>query len=96
MRQKLGQSSAGTSAGFTTYLGHLAQGLDRTVSVWSLTYSQNRDELAADLQLANYDALEQFKQRLNRVGIGVEITSAEQQDNGVRARVRLQNGGGGA
>jgi general secretion pathway protein L len=94
MRQKLGQSSGGGGAGFATYLGHLAQGIDRSVSVWSLTYTENRDELAADLQLSNYDALEQLKQRLNRLGVNVEITSAEQQDNGVRARVRLQDGGG--
>lgn len=96
MRQKLGQAAGGEGAGFTTYLGHLAQGIDRTVTIWSLTYADNRDELAADLQLASYDALEQLKQRLSRLGVAVEITSAEQQDNGVRARVRLSGTGGGA
>ena len=95
-RAKLGQSTGEGGVGFTAYLGHLAQGIDRTVSIWSLTYSETRNELAADLQLSNYDALEQFKQRLNRLGVEVEITSAEQQDSGVRARVRLQNGGGDA
>ena len=95
-RAKLGQSTGEGGAGFTAYLGHLAQGMDRTVSIWSLTYSETRNELAADLQLSNYDALEQFKQRLNRLGVDVEITSAEQQDSGVRARVRLQNAGGEA
>ncbi|MEJ2089844.1 MAG: type II secretion system protein GspL [Gammaproteobacteria bacterium] len=94
MRQKLGQSAADGGAGFVGYLGHLAQGIDRNVTVWSLTYSENRDELAADLQIANYDALEQLKQRLNRLGVNVEITSAEQQESGVRARIRLQGGGG--
>jgi general secretion pathway protein L len=93
-RAKLGQSGGGGGVGFTAYLGHLAQGMDRSVSIWSLTYSETRNELAADLQLSNYDALEQLKQRLNRLGVEVEITSAEQQDSGVRARVRLQNGGG--
>ncbi|MGE0622612.1 MAG: type II secretion system protein GspL [Pseudomonadales bacterium] len=94
MRQKLGQAGGGEGAGFTVYLGHLAQGIDRSVTIWSLTYADNRDELAADLQLASYDALEQLKQKLSRLGVAVEITSAEQQDNGVRARVRLQGGGG--
>lgn len=97
-RAKLGQGAGEGGVGFTAYLGHLAQGMDRSVSIWSLTYSEARNELAADLQLSNYDALEQFKQRLNRLGVAVEITSAEQQDSGVRARVRLQNGaenGGG-
>ena len=94
MRQKLGQRAADSGTGFTTYLGQLAQGIDRTVSIWSLTFSGNRDELAADLQLSNYDALEQLKQRLSRLGVDVEITSAEQQDDGVRARVRLQGAAG--
>jgi general secretion pathway protein L len=95
-RAKLGQGGGDGGTGFTTYLGHLAQGIDRTVSIWSLTYSENRDTLDADLQLSSYDALEQFKQRLNRLGVDVEITSAEQQDSGVRARVRLQGAGGDA
>ena len=96
MSQKLGQSTGEGGAGFTTYLGYLAQAIDRNVNIWSLTYSESRDELAADLQLASYDALEQFKQRLTRLGVGVEITSAEQQESGVRARVRLQGSGGKA
>lgn len=91
--QKLGQRTGEEGAGFTTYLGHLAQGIDRTVSIWSLTYSDSRNDLAADLQLSSYDALEQLKQRLKRLGVDVEITSAEQQDSGVRARVRLQGAG---
>lgn len=96
MGQKLGQSSGEGGTGFTAFLGHLAQGIDRTVAVWSLTYTESRDELAADLQLSSYDALEQLKQRLNRLGVTVEITSAEQQDSGVRARVRLTSAGEGA
>ncbi|HEY5647488.1 MAG TPA: type II secretion system protein GspL, partial [Pseudomonadales bacterium] len=96
MRQKLGQRADADGAGFTAYLGHLAQGIDRSVTIWSLTYANSRDELAADLQLASYDALEQLKQRLTRLGITVEITSAEQQEAGVRARVRLQGSGGDA
>ncbi|MEM8768986.1 MAG: type II secretion system protein GspL [Pseudomonadota bacterium] len=96
MRQKLGERVEGTAGDFSAYLGYLAQGIDRSVSIWSLTYSENRNELAADLQLSSYDALEQFKQRIERLGVSLEITSAEQQDAGVRARVRLQGGGGGA
>jgi hypothetical protein len=32
-----------------------------------------------------------MKQRLAQLGINVEITSAEQQDSGVRARIRLKD-----
>jgi general secretion pathway protein L len=96
MGQKIGQRSGDDSAAFMTYLGHLAQGMDRSVSIWSLTYTETRNELAADLQVSSYDALELLKQKLSRLGVNVEITSAEQQDNGVRARIRLQGGGGEA
>ena len=64
------------------------------MSILSLTYTQTRDELAADLLLRNYDDLERFKQRLAQLGVNLEITSAEQQDSGVRARVRLQGAQG--
>ena len=90
MRQKLGQRTSAGSHGFTSYLASLAQGVDRSVSILSLTYTQTRDELAADLLLRNYDELERLKQRLAQLGVNVEITSAEQQDSGVRARVRLR------
>jgi len=90
MQQKLGQRSSDGSAGVITYIGALAQGIDRSVSILSLTYTQTRDELAVDLLLKNYDELERLKQRLAQIGVQVEITSAEQQDSGVRARIRLQ------
>lgn len=93
MQQKLGQS-AGGSAGFTTFLGWLAQGVDRTTGVLSLTYTDARDELAADLLLGNYDELEKLKQKLAQMDVRVEITSAEQQSGGVRARIRLLGGQG--
>jgi general secretion pathway protein L len=96
MGQKLGQRTEEGGTGFSTYLGHLAQGIDKSVSIWSVTYSETRDELAADLQLRNYDDLERLKQRMGQLGVQVEITSAEQQDTGVRARVRLQGSGDSA
>jgi general secretion pathway protein L len=90
MSQKLGQSVDGEGRGFNEYLGYLAQGIDRNASILSLNYTQTRDELAADLLLRNYDELERMKQRLSQLGVTVEITSAEQQDTGVRARIRLK------
>lgn len=92
MSQKLGARVDGGGSGFTTYLGHLAQGIDRNASILSLNYTDARNELAADLLLKNYDELERMKQRLGQLGISVEITSAEQQDTGVRARIRLKEG----
>lgn len=90
MQQKLGERVDGTGASFTDYVGYLAQGLDRNASILSLSYTESRNELGADLLLKNYDELEHMKQRLGQLGVEVEITSAEQQDTGVRARLRLK------
>jgi general secretion pathway protein L len=90
MSQKLGQRVDGQGKGFAEYLGYLAQGIDRNASILSLNYTETRDELAADLLLRNYDELERMKQRLGQLGVNVDITSAEQQDTGVRARIRLK------
>lgn len=90
MQQKLGQRSSDGSAGFIAYLAYLAQGIDRSVSILSLTYTQTRDELAADLLLKDYDELERLKQRLAQIGVQVVFDSAVQQDSGIRARMRLQ------
>jgi type II secretory pathway component PulL len=91
MRQRLGGSALeGGGLSFPDFLGYLAQGADRNASILSLNYTEARGELAADLLLRSYDELERMKQRLAQLGVEVEITSAEQQDTAVRARIRLR------
>ena len=60
-----------------------------------LSYTEDRGELAADLLIPGYEELDRLKQRLGTKGFGVEITSAEQQDKGVRARLRINDRQGG-
>jgi general secretion pathway protein L len=90
MRSKLGANTAVPGAmGFTDYLGELSVVLDKNVVVSSLNYTEARGELAADLLLRGYQELDGLKDSLNQRGVNVVITSAEQQDSGVRARIRL-------
>jgi len=77
------------ASSFTDYLGQLAQTLDRNSAVLSLTYTSTRDELAADMLVKGFEELEALKQGLEQRGVRVDITSAEQQDASVRARLRL-------
>ncbi len=63
--------------------------LRSNVTITSLNFTDARGELAADLLLGDYDELDQLKENLERRGVQVGITSAEQQDTGVRARIRL-------
>ena len=90
MSAKLGGRSAGPGArGFTDYVGELAAVLDNNVVVSSLNYTDARGELAVDLLLRGYPELDRLKDALDGQGVAVTITSAEQQETGVRARVRL-------
>jgi len=77
------------ASSFTDYLGQLAQTVDRNSAVLSLTYTSARDELAADMLVKGFEELEALKQGLEQRGVRVDITSAEQQDASVRARLRL-------
>jgi general secretion pathway protein L len=90
MQAKLGGRVSGPGGpGFSDYLGQLSAALDKNVVVTSLNYTDARGELAADLLLRDYAAVDQLKANLEERGVAVAITSAEQQDTGVRARIRL-------
>ena len=89
MQAKLGGRTSGGGPGFTDYLGQLGAVLSSNVTITSLNFTDARGELAADLLLGDYDELDQLKENLERRGVQVGITSAEQQDTGVRARIRL-------
>jgi hypothetical protein len=49
-----------------------------------------------DLFVSGYEVLDQLKVKLGERGAAVEIVSAEQQEQGVRARVRVREPGQGA
>jgi type II secretion system protein L len=90
MQAKLGGRVSGVSgSGFTDYLADLAAVLDQNVVITSLNYTDARGELAADLLLRSYEELDRLKASLEARNVAVAITSAEQQDSGVRARIRL-------
>jgi general secretion pathway protein L len=73
-------------------IGELAQaaGPASGAQVRSLMYYGDRVELNAEVAVQGFDALDRIKSALNGRGIEVEITSAEQQDQGVLARLRIR------
>jgi type II secretory pathway component PulL len=74
---------------FIDYLASLAAVLDANAVLNSLNYTEARGELAADLVLRGYEDVDRLTDRLEQAGVAVAITSVEQQDAGVRARIRL-------
>jgi type II secretory pathway component PulL len=90
MQAQLGGRSGNVGGGgFTSYLADLGAVLNSNAVITSLNYTDARGELAADLLLRGYEELDQLKENLEQRGLDVAITSAEQVDSGVRARIRI-------
>jgi general secretion pathway protein L len=96
LQAKLGERPDDGSVGLLALVGALSTATDPRARIQSLNYTGERGELAVDLIINGFDGLDQVKERLAGQGINVEITSAEQTDQGVRARVRLRGTGAGA
>lgn len=86
--------SADTGPSFLTLLGNLAAGLSANpgAELRSISYNDSRAELGAEVAVAGFDALETLKAAWVKQGCAVDITSAEQQDQQVHARIRLRAG----
>jgi general secretion pathway protein L len=93
MRQRLG-SADNVGPGFLTLTGELGKALAALpgAELQSVGFSDGRDELTADLTVPGFEALDALKSQLASMKLSTEITSAEQQDNGVRARLRVKVG----
>jgi general secretion pathway protein L len=79
---------------FLSLLGNLAAGLAANpgAQLRSISYNDGRAELGAEVAVGGFDALEALKAAWGREGVAVDITSAEQQDQQVHARIRLRAG----
>ena len=95
MQQALGDSSGGT-LGLMLSLDHIASAVPAESRIQSLDFTSEDDELAVDLIVSGYERLETIKTALSENGKAAEIVSAEQQPDGVRARVRVRGTGQGA
>ena len=96
MRAKLRQADTG-QAGFHTLLGQLAAGTAQDhakINVRSITFNESRGELTSELWLPDYAELDRLKLDLEgRGGLAVDISSAEERDDIVRARLRIRLAG---
>jgi general secretion pathway protein L len=93
MRQRLGQA-VGTGPGFLTLTGQFGKALAtlQGAQLMSLGFSDGRDELTAEVTVAGFEALDALKTSLAEMRLATEITSAEQQEGGVRARLKVKVG----
>lgn len=84
--------SAVAAAQFVPLIGGLTTHLSSAIKVRSFNFQGSRDELSTELILSGFDALDALKEKLAGDGMSVEISSAEQQTDGVHARLRLRSG----
>ena len=87
---RLGERSAATGRSMVQFAGDLAAVTGESASVAGIDYSDARGEFATELVLQRYDDVERVREALAARGLKVEIASAEQAEDGVRARLRLQ------
>lgn len=90
LQRLLGERTGDDSPGFSDYMTALASVLDPEVSVVSVNYTDARGELDAELVIAGYEDLDRIKGSLAERGMEVEVITAEQQESGVGARIRLR------
>jgi general secretion pathway protein L len=91
LQAKLGERPDDAGATILGFLGPLAAAQTPATRLQSLNYTGERGELAVDLIIDGFEALDRLKDSLAGEGVAVEITSAEQTDSGVRARIRLSD-----
>lgn len=92
MRQRLGAADD-AGGGFHLLLGRLATGLGESTGgglLRSLSFSEERAELAADVRLSGYAELDRLAAGLESQRLAVEIGSAEERDDRVHARLRVE------
>ena len=93
MNAHIGGRSTSEST-FLSLLGHLANGLAANpgAQLRSITFNDGRAELGAEVAVAGFEALETLKAAWTKEGVSVDVSSAEQQDQQVHARIRLKGG----
>ena len=91
---RIGEGGATEDAPFFPLLGELAKGLNDAggASLKSLSFANSRSELSAEVEVQGFDGLDRLKNTLSQAGLTVEISSAEQEEGKVRARMRMSFG----
>ena len=91
MAQHLGDVGA-SGPGFIPLVGFLGKALEKSADaeLLSLGFTDARSELAVDLTLPGYEALETLKNELSSSSLETDISSAEQQEKRVRARLKIR------
>jgi general secretion pathway protein L len=93
MQQALGEKSDAETLSLLEMFGRLASVVGGEFRIQRVDFLGEAGETAVDILVQSYDQLDQLKSTLGQDGVAAEIVSAEQQPQGVRARIRLVQAG---
>lgn len=89
LQAKLGERTDDGGGDLLGLLGPLAATMGPGTRINSFSFDQDRGEISVDVFIEAYDTLDRIKEGLSQSGVPLEVITAEQQRDGVRARVRL-------
>ena len=92
MQARLGERPAAAGKSMIGFAGDLAAVMDKSMSLVGMDYNEARGEFATELLVRRYDDVDRVREALEARGVQAEITSAEQVEQGVQARLRLKGG----
>ena len=90
MQARLGERQEATGNTMIAFTGDLAAVLDPSMTLMGIDYHEARGEFATELLVKRYDDVDRVREALEARGASVEITSAEQVEQGVQARLRMR------
>ena len=89
MQAYMGQKSSDDSQ-FNALVGQLSREVANDARVRGFNYQSSRNELSIELILPGFEVLNALKEKLATNEVSVEISSADNQDDGVHARLRMR------
>ncbi|MCZ6655810.1 MAG: type II secretion system protein GspL [Gammaproteobacteria bacterium] len=90
VQSRLGVRVTSDHKGMVEFIGDLAGVVDSSMTILGIDYNDARSELNTELLMRRYEDVDRLREGLTSRGVDTEITSAEQADGGVRARLRLR------
>lgn len=92
LQARLGERPEVTGKSMIEFTGDLAAVLDNSMTLVGIDYHEARGEFATELLVKRYDDVDRVREALQARGVDAEITSAEQVEQGVQARLRMKGG----
>ena len=90
MQAQLGERAVLAGRSMIDFAGDIAAVMQGSMALMGIDYNEARGEFATEILVRRYDDVERVREALEERGVTAEITSAEQVEEGVQARLRVR------